>query len=90
MIKLKDDFDVDFQDIIDMDLKFAYILDLFNVNDLHTLIKQREEILETYLLDCNSEQEFEKKKHDINKYFNNKTFTNDLIEIMNRKYKKEV
>lgn len=84
MIKLKEGFDVEFQDLIEMDLKFAYILDLFNITNLKQLITQREEILQTYLLDCQNKQEFEKKKYEINKYFDKTSYS-----IMESKFNKE-
>ena len=89
MIKLKEDFDVAFDDLLDMDLKFAYILDLFNVKDLDALIKQREEILETYLLDSKSEQEFEQKKRNVARYFDLKSLDGNVSKIMESKFDEE-
>ena len=89
MIKLRDDFDVEFDDLLDMDLKFAYILDLFNLKDMEGLVKQREEILETYLLDSNSEQEFEQKKRSVARYFDLKSLDGNVSKIMESKFDEE-
>ena len=62
MIKLKENFDIELSELLDMDDKFVQILDLFEVDKMKQLIERREDMLAVYLFEAPNTLEFEKRK----------------------------
>ena len=87
MIKLKENFDIELSELLDMDDKFVQILDLFEIDKMKQLIERREDMLAVYLFEAPSTLEFEKRKQYVIKYFNILTLNSDLRNLL---FNKEV
>ena len=87
MIKLKENFDIELSELLDMDDKFVQILDLFEVDKMKQLIERREDMLAVYLFEAPNTREFDKRKQYVLKYFNILTLNKDLRNLL---FKKEV
>lgn len=87
MIKLRENFDIELSELLDMDDKFVRILDLFEIEKMKQLIEQREDMLAVYLFEAPNTQEFEKRKQYVLEYFNIQTLNKDLRKLL---FKKEV
>lgn len=87
MIKLKENFDIELSELLDIDDKFVQILDLFEIDKMKQLIERREDMLAVYLFEAPNTREFEERKQYVLKYFNISTLNRDLRNLL---FSKEV
>lgn len=82
MIKLKKEFDLEFDELCELDQNTLFILDMFLVDSFHKLVKVREEYLQNYLMSAENKTDFKDRRDKVIKYFDTKTLNKSIRNLI--------
>ena len=82
MIKLKKEFDLEFDELCELDQNTLFILDMFLVDSFHKLVKVREEYLQNYLMSAENKTDFKDRQDKVVKYFDTKTLNKSIRNLI--------
>ena len=82
MIKLKKEFDLEFDELCELDQNTLFILDMFLVDSFHKLVKVREEYLQNYLMSAENKTDFKDRQDKVIKYFDTKTLNKSIRNLI--------
>lgn len=84
MIKVKEDYDMELSELLNMDKDFVTILDLFTIKSYKDLVKYRQEMLVDYLSFTENSKQLKERKDQVQKYFEYSTLTKYIKYLLNQ------